>query len=156
MITILLHAPSKEVYDATMVAVRLPDGTPIAQALPASDPPVGTDGALVYHPDMLVAELGAIMKAQPVIDIDGNVLKPAVVVPGHHVNVWVGGDLEKLLTDGLPSEGTIFQRTRIRALLGRTTRQPADETGVPTGYEGSSGVRIFDVSEVKSPSCVLA
>lgn len=155
MITVLLHAPSKAVYDATMIAVHLPNGTPIAWVPPITNPPIEINGVLAYHPDVIVSELGEIMKEQPILDIDGNVVTPAVVVHGHHVNFWIGGDLEKMLTAGMPASGTIFERTRILALLGNMTWQPITAEGVPEGYEGTSGIRIFDPSVVKTPACVL-
>lgn len=148
MITILLHAPSQASYIATMLAIRLPSGDQIAWQLSDSE-------ALAYHADVFVAELGEIMKEQPVLDIDGNVVTPAVVVRGHHVNFWIGGDLEKMLTAGMPASGTIFERTRILALLGNMTWRPITAEGVPEGYEGTSGIRIFDPSVVKTPACVL-
>lgn len=82
-------------------------------------------------------------------------------IPGKfHCNVRVYGDLEVMLTAGLPqtsSEGLpldLFERTRILDIVPGLVWVPTSDDLVPSGYEGSTGVRLFDPASVATPNLV--
>lgn len=141
-VEILLWAPSREIFAATMVALTLPDGRHIAYLPPEGETgPEG--GAICSIPEVLCSEIGPITKTPAVIDDGGNEIEPAVVIPGYHVNMVATGWLAGMLTAGLPAEGTLFERTRILDLLGEMDWQPSS-VGEPVGYVGSSGIKVID------------
>lgn len=137
-IEVLSHSPSRAIFVATMLAVTNPlTGGPLA-SLDAET------GALVPSPGLRIDEVGTIWKVEPEFDTEGNMVAPGVAVPGHHVNFVAVGALAKILTDGMPTEGDIFVRTRILSMLGKMDWKPITVEGVPEGYEGTSGMRLFD------------
>ena len=147
-----LHAPSLTIFVETMTRLKLPDGRQIAELADYSLP----DGqSVLFLPDIRCTEIGPVVKVPAVLDDDGKELEPAVVIPGHHVNVQAVGDLAKMLTAGLPQKGDIFARTRILDLLG-DMYWVASAVGEPPGYVGLSGVKIFDKSAVTRPARVWA
>ncbi|MBS9720159.1 hypothetical protein JYU29_05595 [Tianweitania sp. BSSL-BM11] len=113
-------------------------------------------GALVPDFGIAIDEIGPIVKGGA-WDEDGNVVEEPTVIPGHHVNMFGYGDLVLALTYGLPDEGDIFQSTRILDLLDASMHfVPIAEPGIPAGWEGTSGMRIFDPAVVKTPARVWA
>jgi hypothetical protein len=74
----------------------------------------------------------------------GNELTPAVIVHGHHVNLRAYGEFADQVTYGLPQEGDVFERTHILQIIQDLDFKPITEEGVPAGYEGPNGVRLFD------------
>lgn len=148
---ILIWSPDRETFLATFAALKNPlSGAPLAQLDQET-------GVLVPSDGMYLDEIGEVMKVPPEVDEEGNVTTPAVMIPGHHVNVLVFGALRALLIAGLPQdEGlTIFETTRILSLLGKMTWADSS-VGEPVGLVGSSGVKISDPAAVHSRSRVWA
>lgn len=140
---ILIWSPDRETFLATFAALKNPlSGAPLARLDPET-------GVLVPSEGMYLDEIGEVMKVPPEVDEKGNVTTPAVMIPGHHVNVAVFGALRNLLTAGLPQGGTIFESTRILSLLGKMTWADSS-VGEPVGLVGSSGVKISDPAAVRN------
>lgn len=150
MIEFLLHAPNRTIFLAVMQALQNPlTGEPLASIDEET-------GALVPSPDVRIDEVGTVWKTEPEYDEDGNETVAGVSVPGHHVNLIAVGALAKALTAGMPNEGDILTTTRILSLLGSMEWKPITAEGVPEGYEGTSGVRIFDPAAVSRRTRVWA
>jgi len=66
--------------------------------------------------------------------------------------VW--GSFAAQVTAGLPQEGTIFQRTHLLTMVDGLDWQPLTEAGVPAGYVGPHGVRLYDPASVSVPARV--
>lgn len=103
---------------------------------------------------------GIIVKTPEVIDAQGNVTTPAVLVPGWHCNVRVTGPLVAEMTYGLPqfdADGELlplFDRTWAAEAF-QLTEQTADAaTGFPAGYRSVSGVTYADPREISTPANV--
>lgn len=145
-IEMLLWAPSRAVFAATLAGLTLPDGRHIARLAPEDEP--GVAGASIIPIDAIRCdEIGEIVRTPAVLDESGAAIEPAVTIPGWHVNVVATGWLADMLTAGMPATGDIFARTRILALLGATDWQPS-AVGEPAGFVGTSGVKIFDPGSV--------
>lgn len=140
----LLWAPDRATFIATMAALTLPDGRRLAY-LAIPNEPGGND--IYFIEGCECSEIGLVVKTPAVLDDDGNVVEPAVIVGGYHVNMHAYGWLAELLTDGMPAEGGVFERTRILDLLGDMDWEPS-AVGEPPGYVGRSGVKIFDPATV--------
>lgn len=142
-IEMLLWSLDRETFANTMVALTLPDGRHIAW-LATEDEPGPTPTSSIRTLDVILCdEIGEVVKTPPVLDEEGNVVTPVVVVPGYHVNMVATGWLVGMLTAGMPAEGDIFTRTRILELLGTMNWQPS-AVGEPPGFVGTSGVKISD------------
>jgi hypothetical protein len=147
MIEFLLWAPDRETFIETLPTITLPDDRSIAR-VPAEYEEPADGGSLIWIEGITCSELGPVVKVPAVLDEDGNELEPVVMVPGHHVNVLAEGAIAGLLTAGMPTEGDIFERTRLIALLGGELWWALSGFGEPPGYVGPSGVKIFDPSTV--------
>lgn len=142
-VEILLWALTREIFAATMAGLTLPGGQHIAW-LATEDEPGTTPASSIRTLEVILCdEIGPVVKTPAVLDEEGNEVTPAVIIPGYHVNMVATGWLAEMLTAGLPTEGTLFERTRILSLLGAMNWQPS-EVGEPAGYVGTSGVKIFD------------
>lgn len=108
-----------------------------------------------------IDEIGPIVKVPAETDADGNIVTPAVVIAGHHVNVRFAGESADALTDGLPqTDGdgnllSLFERTHILDMVSQRTGQPMTWEplaldGVPPGYVNAAGVRLFDPAVINS------
>jgi hypothetical protein len=103
------------------------------------------DGAPVWHPESQVDEIGAI----------GG-------VGGHHVNLRGFGSLAEQLTVGLEQtnpDGSlkpVFERMHILSIVPDVVWQPVTENGVPAGFVGPHGVRLYDPASVANPRRVWA
>lgn len=142
----LLWAPDRATFAATISALTLPDGSHIAR-LPEEGEEAPDGGSVVTVECCECSEIGPIMKTPAVLNDDGNEVAPAEIVPGYHVNMRAYGWLADLLTDGMLTEGNVFERTRILDLLGAMDWEPS-AVGEPPGYVGRSGVKIFDPATV--------
>ena len=111
---------------------------------------------LIPRKDVLIDEIGVVVKTPAINDKDGNVIIPAVIVDGHHVNIRVTGDFAKFVTTDKPTEGTVFERTNVLTLIPGLQWEPINQEGVPAGYEGIHGVRLFDPTSVQLPMRVWA
>lgn len=103
-------------------------------------------------PDVLIDEIGPIDRRT--YDEQGN-LTGGEEVAGHHVNLRVYGALADQVTAGMPTEGTIFERTRLLQMVPGLTWEPTGE-GVPAGYVGPHGVKLYDPATVETPWRVWA
>lgn len=142
MIHYLLWAPDRAAFIKAMEDYGNPllDLTPLASVV---------DGEMVPSECIRIDEIGPIYKPT-----EGD--EEPIVIPGWHVNLVAYGDLATALTYGMPSEGDVFTRTRILSLLYNMEWVPISEIGVPQGWEGPSGVRIFDPAAVATPARVWA
>lgn len=132
MIEYLLWSPDRETFIAVMAALQNPvTKTPLAEVI---------EGVLAPSEFVRIDEIGEVVKVRAVLDEKGNVVTPAEVTEGHHVNMVAYGALAKALTAGGGWNG-------IFPLLGKMDAvEPQD--GVPAGWEGASGVRIYPAANV--------
>lgn len=142
-IEMLLWALTREIFSATMASLTLPGGHHIAWLATEDEPGPTPTSSIRTLEVILCDEIGEIEKTPAVLDEEGNVVTPAVIVPGYHANLVATGWLAEMLTAGMPAEGDIFTRTRILELLGEMNWQPS-AIGEPPGFVGTSGVKISD------------
>lgn len=142
-VEILLWAPDRETFANTMASLTLPGGQHIAWLATEDEPGPTPTSSIRTLEVILCDEIGEVVKTPAVLDEEGNIVTPAVIVPGYHANLVATGWLAEMLTAGMPTEGDIFTRTRILDLLGTMNWQPS-AGGEPAGYVGTSGVKIFD------------
>jgi len=121
------------------------------------------NGLATYEDDILtptecvaIDELGPVPKTPATYDEEGNELTPAVIVGGHHVNLRAYGEFAEQVTYGLPQEGDVFERTHILQIIQDLDFKPITEAGVPAGYEGPNGVRLFDPGVINRRARVWA
>lgn len=114
------------------------------------------DGNLVPIADVLIDEIGPVTKTPGVYDEDGKEITPPVIVDGHHVNIRVTGKFAEQVTAGRPQEGTVFERTAVLSMIPELKWEPINEKGVPGGYVGVHGVRLYDPAAVNLPIRVWA
>lgn len=114
------------------------------------------DDVLLPTDDVMIDELGPITKTPGVYDESGKEITPPVIVEGHHVNLRAYGQFAAQVTYGLPQEGDVFQRTHLLQIIQDLDFKPITEEGVPAGYEGPNGVRLFDPGVVNIPRRVWA
>ena len=119
---VLAWCPTRETFLATMRAVTLPDGRTLAVA----DEETGEN---LYIDGLHVDEIG------PVIE-------PAGVVEGHHVNMLMVDPLTALVNTGRPADMSLAEWLVTSGLLGNMTWSEI-EPGVPAGWVGASGMKIF-------------
>jgi len=108
------------------------------------------NGLATFEDDILVPTDGVL------IDELGVVVKSAATVDGHHVNLRAYGRFAEQVTYGLPDEGDVFQRTHLLQIIQDLEFVPITAKGVPPGYEGPNGVRLFDPGVVSVPARVWA
>ena len=151
---ILVWCPTRELFVEGMATTTLPDGRALAS--------LDEEGRLIPVDGVQMDEIGPITKTPPVFNEAMEVVTPAVVVGGHHVNFRAYGALAAMLTDGLPQYDQngqplgLFERTHILDLIPGLTWQPITEAGVPAGYEGPNQVRLFDPATVQTRARVWA
>lgn len=141
IINLMVWAPTREQFIKGMVQNGL--------ATYEDDILTPTDG-------VMIDELGPITKVPAIYDEEGNEKTPAVIVDGHHVNLRAYGEFAEQVTYGLPQEGTVFERTHLLQIIQDLSFVPITEKGVPEGYEGPNGVRLFDPGVVNIPRRVWA
>ena len=135
IIDLMVWAPTREQFITGMVQNGL--------ATYADDILTPTDG-------VLIDELGPITKTPATEET------PAVIVDGHHVNLRAYGQFAEQVTYGLPQEGDVFERTHLLQIIQDLDFKPITEEGVPAGYEGPNGVRLFDPGVIKLRARVWA
>lgn len=84
-------------------------------------------------------------------DDEGNETEAPTVIEGHHVNLRAYGPLAEALTEGIEQDGGLFERTRILAIVPGLVWEPVGGDGVPAGYEGPHGLRLYDPAQVTTP-----
>jgi hypothetical protein len=163
-IEIFAWCSSRQLFIDGMTTTLLPDGTPLATFTEA-------DGNLVPHSGVIIDEIGPITKTPAVYDEDGEIVTPAVVIEGHHVNLVAYGEMAQMLIMGPPdAEGnpttlpqygedgallSVFERTNILSLIPGLVWTPLPGEGVPAGYEGPNGVCLYDPGAVKNRARVF-
>ena len=140
-IDLMVWAPTREQFITGMVANGLA---------------TYEDGILTPTECVAIDELGPVPKTPATYDEEGNELTPAVIVGGHHVNLRAYGEFAQQVTYGLLQEGDVFTRTHILQIIQDLDFKPITEAGVPAGYEGPNGVRLFDPSVIKLRARVWA
>ena len=155
-IEIFAWCSSRELFVTGMTTTALPDGSMLAT--------LDDNGNLVPHAGVIIDEIGPVVKVPAVYDENGDIVTPAVIVEGHHVNLMATGEIASLLVMGPPdAEGNpttlpqydedgnllgVFQRTNILTLIPDLVWTPIPGPGVPGGYEGPNGVCLFDPAVV--------
>jgi len=155
-IEILAWCSTRELFVTGMTTTAFPDGSMLAT--------LDENGTLIPHQGVIIDEIGPITKTPAVLDEDGNVVTPAVVIAGHHVNLLAIDPIVALLMQGPPdAEGNptvlpqydedgnllgVFERTNILSLIPGMVWTPIPGPGVPGGYEGPNGVCLFDPAVV--------
>jgi hypothetical protein len=134
MIEYLSHSPSREVFVATMTALVNPA---TQEPLASVDPDTGE---LIPSEGVRIDEIGEIVKVPATYDENDNELTPAEMVGGHHANLVAYGALADVLAAGGGWDG-------IFPLLGAMNEVPPED-GVPAGWQGSSGMRIYPAENV--------
>ena len=103
------------------------------------------NGLATYEDDILTPTEGVLIdELGPVPKTPATEETPAVIVDGHHVNLRAYGEFAEQVTYGLPQEGDVFERTHLLQIIQDLDFKPITEEGVPAGYEGPNGVRLFD------------
>lgn len=162
-IEIFAWCSSRELFVQGMTTTALPDGSMLAT--------LSEDGRLIPHAGVIIDEIGPVVKTPAVLGEDGEIVTPAVVIEGHHVNLVAWGEMATLLTMGPPdAEGyptqlpqydedgkllSVFQRTNILGLIPGLVWKPIPGPGVPGGYEGPNGVCLYDPAVVNSRARVF-
>ena len=141
IIDLMVWAPTREQFITGMVANGLA---------------TYEDETLLPTEGVMIDELGPITKTPATYDEEGNELTPAVIVGGHHVNLRAYGEFAEQVTYGLPQEGDVFERTHILQIIQDLDFKPITEAGVPAGYEGPNGVRLFDPGVINRRARVWA
>ena len=162
-IEIFAWCSSRELFVTGMTTTALPDGSMLAT--------LSEDGALIPHEGVIIDEIGPVTKVPAVYDEDGDIVTPAVVIAGHHVNLMATGAIASMLIMGPPdaegnpttlpqydAEGNLlglFVRTNILTLFPGLVWTPIPGPGVPGGYEGPDEVCLFDPAVVHNRARVF-
>jgi hypothetical protein len=162
-IEIFAWCPTRELFVQGMTTTSLHDGSMLAT--------LSEDGNLIPHHGIIIDEIGPVTKVPATYDAEGNVLTPAVVIEGHHVNLVAYGEVAAILVMGPPDEEGfpttlpqydeegnllgVFERTNILSLIPDLVWTAIPGPGVPGGYEGPNGVCLFDPAVVKNRARVF-
>ena len=147
ILDLMVWAPSRDAFIAGMLANNLM---------------VQTEDGPVAGPDISIDEIGPVVGAPAVYDEDGEEVTPAVMVDGYHVNLRAYGQFALQVTHQLPqtdAEGnllSIFDRTWLLNLVNDLSWSQLSGDGVPAGWVGPNGVKLFDPSAVTTPRRVWA
>ena len=155
-IEIFAWCSTRELFVTGMTTTTFPDGSTLAT--------LSEDGNLIPHEGVIIDEIGPVTKVPAVYDENGDIVTPAVVIAGHHVNLMATGAIASMLMMGPPdaegnpttlpqydAEGnllSVFQRTNILSLIPGMVWTAIPGPGVPGGYEGPNGVCLFDPAAV--------
>lgn len=112
-----------------------------------------TENGHQVREDVSIDEIGPVDRRT--FDGEGNPTGGSLI-EGHHVNIRVGGAFAELVTEGMPTEGTIFERTKLLQIVPGLEWTPLPSEGVPSGYVGDNEVCLFDPDSVNSPYRVWA
>ena len=162
-IEIFAWCSSRELFVTGMTTTALPNGETLAT--------LDDNGNLIPHSGVIIDEIGPIVKQPATYDAEGNIITPAVIVEGHHVNLVAYGEMAQMLIMGPPdAEGnpttlpqyneagellSVFERTNILSLIPGLVWTPLPGEGVPSGYVGPNGVVLFDPSAVNNRARVF-
>jgi hypothetical protein len=156
-IEIFAWCSTRELFVTGMTTTAFPDGSMLAT--------LDEDGNLIPHADVIIDEIGPIVKIPATDDT------PAVIIEGHHVNLMATGSVAALLMQGPPdAEGnpttlpqydengnllSVFERTNILQLIPGMVWTAIPGPGVPGGYEGPNGVCLYDPAVVHNRARVF-
>jgi hypothetical protein len=162
-IEIFSWCSTRELFVQGMTTTALPDGSMLAT--------LDENGNLIPHSGIIIDEIGPITKVPATYDAEGNILTPAVVIEGHHVNLVAYDQVAAILVMGPPdaegnpttlpqydAEGNLlglFVRTNILTLFPDLVWTPIPGPGVPGGYEGPDEVCLFDPAVVHNRARVF-
>jgi hypothetical protein len=162
-IEIFSWCSTRELFVQGMTTTALPDGSMLAT--------LDENGNLIPHSGIIIDEIGPITKVPATYDAEGNILTPAVVIEGHHVNLVAYDEVAAILVMGPPdAEGNpttlpqydedgnllgVFVRTNILTLIPDLVWTPIPGPGIPGGYEGPNGVCLFDPAVVHNRARVF-
>ena len=162
-IEIFAWCSSRELFVTGMTTTTFPDGSTLAT--------LSEDGNLIPHAGVIIDEIGPVTKVAAVYDENGDIVTPAVVIAGHHVNLMATGAIASMLIMGPPdAEGnpttlpqyddegnllSVFVRTNILTLIPDLVWTPIPGPGIPGGYEGPNGVCLFDPAVVHNRARVF-
>ena len=162
-IEIFSWCSTRELFVQGMTTTALPDGSMLAT--------LDENGNLIPHSGIIIDEIGPITKVPATYDAEGNILTPAVVIEGHHVNLVAYDQVAAILVMGPPdAEGNpttlpqyddegnllgVFVRTNILTLIPDLVWTPIPGPGIPGGYEGPNGVCLFDPAVVHNRARVF-
>ena len=162
-IEIFAWCSTRELFVTGMTTTALPDGSMLAT--------LDDNGNPIPHSGIIIDEIGPITKVPATYDAEGNILTPAVVIEGHHVNLVAYDEVAAILVMGPPdAEGNpttlpqydeegnllgVFERTNILTLIPDLVWTPIPGPGIPGGYEGPNGVCLFDPAVVHNRARVF-
>ena len=162
-IEIFAWCSTRELFVTGMTTTALPDGSMLAT--------LDDNGNLIPHSGIIIDEIGPITKVPATYDAEGNILTPAVVIEGYHVNLLAYNEVAAMLVIGPPdaegnpttlpqydAEGNLlglFVRTNILTLFPDLVWTPIPGPGVPGGYEGPDEVCLFDPAVVHNRARVF-
>ena len=157
-IEIFAWCSTRELFVTGMTTTALPDGSMLAT--------LDENGNLIPHEGVIIDEIGPITKTPATYDEDGDIVTPAVVIEGHHVNLMATGAIASMLIMGPPdAEGnpttlpqyddegnllSVFQRTSILGLIPGMAWTALPSEGVPPGFVGPNNVVLYDPGAVNS------
>jgi hypothetical protein len=146
-VEILIYTSTREEFIRGMCATALPDGRLLATYDQEDD-------RLIPLPGVYIDEIGSLTKTEAKLGRHGAILEPAVMLDGHHVNILITGDIEQMITAGLPQvskDGAtlgVFERTHLLRLIRGLEWERESRAGEPSGYIGPNGVKLFDPAKV--------
>ncbi len=179
-------AADRETFIEAITTTMLPDGvTPLATLAKDMNGEVLIPHRLIPCKGLQIDEIGPIMKVPPVINPETfEVITPAVMIEGWHVNFRTYEDLSVLLIQGKENEQTevvqiesesplevsegdvileataftektvlkpVFDRTNLTAMIPNLEWDTTTGAGVPDGFIGPKGMKIFDKAAVNNP-----
>lgn len=143
MIEVFLLAKDRGTLITGLLSVRLPNGAYVFSYIEDDNKIIGTPG-------VLIDEIGALVKREMILGRHGVIEAPAEIAPGYHANVMITGEVEQVLTAGLPQHDAdgellpLFQRTHLYRMIPNMAESHVSLAGEPEGYVGSIGVKMFD------------
>ena len=138
----LAWCETRQVFLDTMGALTNPiDGKPLIYWDEGTESYVGSTG-------VRFDEIGHVIKGGA-YDPEGNEIEAPTVVDGHHVNLLAVGELATLLND-------LGGWQAILGLLDDMQPTSRSKKGVPEGWKGKSGLRIYPRDHVTQPARIWA
>jgi hypothetical protein len=174
VVDVLAWAPDKKTWEqAITTTIVASTGQPLATYAYGEDGRQIMPPQLLPHDGLSIDEIGEIY--DPSVSPPGtppeDMVPPTLAAPGWHVNLLFQTPLAEILTEGLPQTGMgpidpevgrarmvflpLFERTHFLTLFPDAVWQE-DASGVPGGYMGTKGLKLFDPASVKSRTRIWA
>jgi hypothetical protein len=115
------------------------------------------NGLLIPHSCARLSEIGRLVKQHQRRNEQGEIIVPEIAVEGYHCNVWIVGELEAAMLAGRPQRDVdgrplgLFERSNILDMVPELQWVALSDDPVPPGYQGATGVRLFDPAFVLTP-----